>query len=133
MLLSKKKNHKKAIDEIIGTKKENLALRRYFYLKNKKIDDNSHLHNFNEIENISNENNDDYNNNNKNVNNNDNDNDSNHNNNINHNNNNKNNNDNHCNKKNSNDNNEFNFRSVMYASSLLHPLSVYRCSIINDL
>ena len=127
MLLSKKKNHKKAIDEIIGTKKENLALRRYFYLKNKKIDDNSHLHNFNEIENINNENNND----------NDNDNDKNHNNNNKNNNDNNNDNDNnnnnHYNKKNSNDNNEFNFRSVMYASSLLHPLSVYRCSIINDL
>ena len=108
--MGQKISEKKAIDEIIGTKKENLALRRYFYSENKKINDSTNFDNFiGEI--TSNYNN---NNNNNNDNNNDDDNDGSS---IIH-------------EKNDKEKFSFRPRSVVQASSLIHPLTVYRLVLI---
>ena len=116
----------KAIDEILGTKKENFALRRYFHSKNKKIDNSTDLSDFiGEI--THNDNNNDNNDSNYNEDNND----SNYNedNNDNNNHNNK-----HSHRsnyeKNEKEKNSFRSRSVVNASSLIHPLSVYRSDLI---
>ena len=124
----------KAIDEILGTKKENLALRRYFYSKNKKIDKSTDLSDFTgEITNNDN-NNDKNNNENSNDNNNINSNDNNNNDNDNDDDDNNNNNKNHSHdsnyKKNEKEKNSFRSRSIVNASSLIHPLSVYRSDLI---
>ena len=107
----------KAIDEILGTKKENFALRRYFHSKNKKIDNSTDLSDFiGEI--THNDNNNDNNDSNYNEDNNDN---NNHNNKHSHRSN---------YEKNEKEKNSFRSRSVVNASSLIHPLSVYRSDLI---